>query len=235
MSNDERTKRGLAVQQRLQENTMMVKPIFRKSRPDAAAILRKFRDGPGEGPGFVSVAVEGKHTPHLLVSERQLRETAERMGGDETAAALHYACELFTPEFRPHGLAHGGQFALSAEGEARLAKYGTNGDAVAYELHRLHPEWDGDEGADDRVVIFGAPDHIYSARERDDGRVVVHNINELQDMKAGRNGERMPLNVTRTLVVRISDEPTEDEQDEAGALDKVARRFSPRRAPPRKD
>ncbi len=100
---------------------------------------------------------------------------------------------------------------------------------------RRRSGWAGDEGADDRVVIFGAPDHIYSARERDDGRVVVHNINELQDMKAGRNGERMPLNVTRTLVVRISDEPTEDEQDEAGALDKVARRFSPRRAPPRKD
>lgn len=220
----------------------MVKPIFKKSRPDHFATLRKWRDGPDERPAFVQVAVEGKHTPHLLISEKKLAETAERLGVDETAEALHYATELFTPEFRPRGLAHGGEIASSPELDGELAQYGTNGDEVAKALHGLHGDegsapwdgapWDGDEGADDRVVVFGNVGEMYSARERDRGRVVIHSMNELKDMKAGRGGERMPLNIARTITVRISDEPTEDEQDEASAFDKVARRYSPPRRTP---
>lgn len=232
MSHDERTRRGLAVQRRLQESGMNVKAITKKSRPDHMATLRKFRDGPGEGPGFVQVVVEGRKGPRLLVSEKKLADTAERMGGDETAAAYHYAAEMFTPEFRPRGLAHRGQIAAEdGFDEGLRSEHGFGVDVLADALHRFTPEWDGDEDTDDRVVILGTHGEMYVGRERDDGRVVLHGLDELDKVKAVRGGERMPLNVSRTLTVRISDEPTEDEEDEATAFDRLTRRSKTRGSP----
>ncbi len=236
MSSDERMRRGLAVQRRLQENGMS----FTKHRkvPDAMSVVREFRNGSDKdlGPPMVAIQIEGRRSPHLLVSEKLLKAMAPN--GREADAALALASEMHAPQHlppggRPHGIHVSGKLHLSEDGRQKLAEMfagagldGVDPDRLAEALDALYGGTD-----DDNAIIIGHRG-MYHASEHEHGaggRSVLSALDEA--VKGGADGERVPRNVVRTITVRLSDDPSEDEQDDAGALDRLATRSKTRGSP----
>ncbi len=250
MSHDERTKRGLAVQQRLQEAGMDgMKFMKHRKVPDTASVVREFRDGSDEdfGPPMVAVRFPGKDSPSLLVSEKQLAAMAEQFGGSEEDAAIHLGMEMHRTGAMsdlgmepPHGMHAGGKLHLSDRGREAFRQALAESTGMDVDPENLGVAIDAlYGGSDDHNAVMLGSKGMYAVTEHEHapgGRSV---ISALGEGLRGKADERLPLNITRTVVVRPhgadgKPEPDEDSEVEDQAFGNLARRFGQPRTPPKK-